>query len=311
MAKLEIWFLDVGHGDCAYIQMPNGARMMIDCGGGEKSWPSKLLKHCGLKKGATPVPIPDNFTGHALDMLVITHPHGDHLDDIQAVYENVGFYSLLGGYTYCIDKITMEQIDFRKRGQDAAKFFVKVVKEYISPLDSSKNRPINDPACIVRMARFLDYEEGMDLNDLSWLVSLSIGGQKVLFTGDLTTTGVNKILESKRADEFKEFVKGTTILKVPHHGRENGCSDEIFEAFEKPPLLCIVSDEVLNDKNEGTSNVQWYTDRSNGFPVDGKQEKRYSLTTRTDRDIYLGIDDTGQMAVMTNALKDIREKVLQ
>lgn len=88
MAELQIWFLDVGHGDCAYIQLPNGAKMMIDCGGGDNHWPSLLLKHYKVTKNEKSVSIPNKpEVKHGLDMLVITHPHGDHFSDIQSIHD--------------------------------------------------------------------------------------------------------------------------------------------------------------------------------------------------------------------------------
>ena len=80
------------------MQLPNGARMMIDCGGGNDHWPSMLLKHHKITANENPVPIPNKpHVKHALDNLVITHPHGDHLSDILAIHDEVGFFHLTGG----------------------------------------------------------------------------------------------------------------------------------------------------------------------------------------------------------------------
>lgn len=311
MSKLKIWFLDVGHGDSAYIELPNGARMMIDCGG-DKNWPSKLLKYYKITK-QNPVPIPNEIGKYGLDKLIISHPHGDHISDITSIHDEIGFCWLIGGYRDFIDKISLDKIDFRKRGQEAGKKFIEVVKNYTAKYEESKDRvAAAKPTCLVKSRRFISYEDEMDLNELSWLVSFEIGGQKVLFTGDMTATGVNKILKSNLANEFKDFVKNTSVLKIPHHGRVNGCSQEMFDAFEKKPLVCIASDQVLNEKNEGTSNIPWYADRTSDkkLLIDEEMKNRLVLTTRKDKDIYLEIEEDGIIKISTNVFSNVRDKIL-
>ena len=313
MAELKIWFLDVGHGDCAYCELPNEARMMIDCGCGDDHWPSKLLNYYKVNKHQSPAPIPNHPTGYAIDNLVITHPHGDHIGDIAAIHDDIGFFLLIGGYSGFIDEIAIEQIDFRKRGQEAAKKFIAVVKKYTGKYDVSEDRvEAAKPTCIVKKARFIQYEKDIDLNELSWFVSFEIGGHKVLFTGDMTAAGIGKILSSDKANSFKEFVKGTTILKVPHHGRDNGCSQEMFDLLGNKPLLCVASDEVLNEKNEGTSNIQWYSDRTSDLRIfiDGVLQNRKVLTTRKDGDIYLQVSDNNEIVIKTHNFNNIRQQIL-
>jgi beta-lactamase superfamily II metal-dependent hydrolase len=307
LSYLQIWFLNVGHGDCSYIELPNGARMMIDCGGAQ-NWASKLLKYYEVTKIKKPV-----RTGYALDKLVISHPHGDHLSDIAAIHDEIGFYLLRGNYKDFIDDIDLKNIDYRKRNSEAVKKFVEVVKSYTGQYVAAEDRVEGcKPLCTVKHRRFLSFEKGMDLNELSWFTSFEIGGQKVLYTGDMTAEGVNKILKSNMANEFKSFVKGTTILKVPHHGRENGCSEEMFEAFGEEPLLCIASDKVLDEQNEGTSNIDWYKERTSEktVQIDGVKQKRFVLTTRKDKDINLSISNSGNIEIKTNVFKDVREEIL-
>jgi len=313
MADLKVWFLDVGHGDCAYMELPNGARMMIDCGCGEDHWPSLLLKYHKITRVENPTPYSTEYSKYGLDKLVISHPHGDHLTDIESIHDEIGFQWLVGNYSGFIDNIKSEEIDFRKRGQTAASKFVQVVKRYTGKYDESRDFVAQAaPICSVRASRFLNYEKGMNLNDLSWFVSFEIGGQKVLFTGDMTSAGVKKIIDSERAEEFKSFVKGTTILKIPHHGRDNGCSQELFDAFGVQPLLCVASDESLNEKNE-TSNIPWYTARTSDQQVmmDGRLQNPKVLTTRKHKDIFLQISDTGIIQVISNCFADKKSRILE
>ena len=282
--------------------------MMIDCGGGDNNWPSKLLSHYNITRKAKPIPVQVNEKKYALDNLVISHPHGDHLSDIENIRKKIGFYSLTGGGIDFIDQIENERIDFRKREKKAGDYFKDVAKEYTGQYIKEKDRIITDNPCIVKRERFLSFNSEIDLNDISYLVSLEFGNEKILFTGDLTAKGVIDILESDKADKFTEFVRGTTILKVPHHGREDGCSEKMFEACGAKPKLCVISDEILNEKNEGTSNTDWYKERTYGVTIDGNS--RMVLTTRKDKDIYVVVNDAGQMQISVNCFADTKEAIL-
>ncbi|TCL38880.1 hypothetical protein EV210_103364 [Anaerospora hongkongensis] len=129
--------------------------------------------------------------------------------------------------------------------------------------------------------------------------------------GGLTAAGVSKILASKRVQEFKDFVKSTTILKVPHHGRENACSQDMSDAFGSSPVLSVVSDEVLNEKNEGISNTPWYTARTNDekIKINNNLVSRKVLTTRSDKDIFLKISPTGKISVNTNYFANVLAEI--
>ncbi|MCK5581753.1 MAG: MBL fold metallo-hydrolase [Candidatus Omnitrophica bacterium] len=296
MSKFTIYFLDVGHGDCSYLELPNGAKMMIDCGG-DQNWPSRLLRHYNVSQ---------------LDKLVISHPHGDHISDIEAICDDIKFTWLVGAYGSCIDKIS-DKIDSRKDREGAVKKFVEVVNKYVGPYDESRDKVAQaKPDCLVACDRFFGFDEKMDLNDWSWFSSISFSGHKVLFTGDMTAKGVRQILESNKADAFKKFVEGTTILKVPHHGRINGCSEELMELFGEKPLLCIISDKPIDDQNQNTANTSWYTQRTNDeeIKINGIMQSRKVLTTRSDGDIYLGVLDSGEIEVVTNCFSQIKSEIL-
>ena len=53
----------------------------------------------------------------------------------------------------------------------------------------------------------------------------------------------------------------------------------MFEAFGDEPLLCIASDKVLDEQNEGTSNIGWYKHRTNyeEILIDGRWQSRWVL----------------------------------
>lgn len=313
MNTLKIWFFDVGHGDSIYIELPNEAKMMIDCGGYD-SWPSKVLKYYNITKNQNAALIPNVSEKYALDLLVISHPHGDHIADIANIHDEIGFYMLGGSYRGFIDNISLESIDFKKRGQNAAMRFKDIVTKYCGEYKKENDRTTSSPAIFnVLSNRFINYEENIDLNEISWLTAITFFDHKILFTGDITKEAVNKILDSTNAANFKAFVKGTSVIKIPHHGRENGCSKELFDLIGTKPLIGIVSDEALNEKNSGTSNIGWYSSyiSDKKVKINGEFQERKVLTTRKDKDIFMEFYPDGTFEVHTDCFSSIREAILK
>jgi competence protein ComEC len=64
--RLHLWFLDVGQGDGILIQTPSGRQVLIDGGAS----PEALFSELGAVMP---------FWDRTLDLLVLTHPDGDHM----------------------------------------------------------------------------------------------------------------------------------------------------------------------------------------------------------------------------------------
>jgi competence protein ComEC len=87
-SKLHVHVIDVGHGDCIFIQTPNdsvagnhrmdGRRMLIDAGDVKSighDYAVTYLESLGLKLGDT------------IDWVIVTHTDADHIGGMRAVYE--------------------------------------------------------------------------------------------------------------------------------------------------------------------------------------------------------------------------------
>jgi len=64
--RLHVYFLDVGQGDAIFVRAPDGRQILVD--GGPS--PTALLSELGDL-------LP--FWDHSLDLVVLTHPDGDHM----------------------------------------------------------------------------------------------------------------------------------------------------------------------------------------------------------------------------------------
>ena len=71
---LRTVFHDVGHGQAVHIFTPNGKVIVIDLGCSTAFSPLTWLRQ----------------THSVIDMLVISHPHGDHIDEFLLI-EQLGF----------------------------------------------------------------------------------------------------------------------------------------------------------------------------------------------------------------------------
>ncbi|HWI55094.1 MAG TPA: DNA internalization-related competence protein ComEC/Rec2, partial [Desulfobacteria bacterium] len=77
--NLEVTFLDIGQGDAAIIRSPEGKIMMIDTGGNEDINSSfkpgeKILVPYLRRQGI-----------HSIDLMLLTHPHADHIQGAESV----------------------------------------------------------------------------------------------------------------------------------------------------------------------------------------------------------------------------------
>ena len=78
---LLVHFLDVGQGDSAFIELPNGKTMLIDTGEnyhGEGI--ISYIERCGYRK---------------IDYLVGTHPHSDHIGSMSYIVRHFNIGSVL------------------------------------------------------------------------------------------------------------------------------------------------------------------------------------------------------------------------
>ena len=269
MGELKISFLNVGHGDFIYCETPYKERMIIDCGSGEVV-PSEFLKNIS--------------TIHELQ---ISHPHTDHFDDIVGISKkNIMSFRCINPEMFA-DNL----IGWRNNDQDKIKKLKELDKSTVTNNDaitigSEFNHVIKVPKI-----------DSKDPNTASLITILSYKEDKILLTGDLPSKSWEEMLTD---ETFQNSIKGTTLLKASHHGREEGFYGGLFDFIK--PTICIISDKPLDKDNENTDARDKYgkaiKDGGGGLEffkiIDGKSVgKRYVLTTRNDNSIFVKISENG------------------
>jgi len=208
--RLRVTFLDVGQGDAAWIEMPDGKTMLIDGGGTYGSYDLGRL---------AVAPYLWN-TGHwRIDYLVASHPQLDHM----------------GGLAYVIRKFQVGEVWTNGLEKDAVFYdrFRQVVLSRAIPerqITGSGLPLLQGPVRIVPLHPKIADPAGPD-NDQSLVVRIQYGREVLLFTGDIEKGAERELLR------WGNLLK-TTVLKVPHHGSRTSI-DTDFLAQVSPDVAVI------------------------------------------------------------------------
>ncbi len=200
--RAHLWFLDVGQGDAVLIQTPEGHNVLID--GGPKS---KVLEELSEVLA---------YFNRQIDLMVLTHPHADHLEGLVEVLKRyeVGAVLITGvGYNnHYYDEFLRDVGAMRDDGEldvfvaEAGMDF-KVGSLYLDvlyPFEPLIGRTISN------------------VNNSSIVIRATLGWRAML-TGDCEVECEEEILEAG-------FELGADILKAGHHGSKTASSAEFVEA---------------------------------------------------------------------------------
>lgn len=205
--RLVVTFLDVGQGDSILIQTPEGATVLVD--GGESS---SILKTELLQRGV-----------RKIDMLVLTHPHADHVGGLVWVVKNLKVEQVLDSgqpHTLYHYKDFLKTIDKRKIAYKLARQGQNfLVGEYleVEVLHPQEN--------LISGTR-------SDLNNNSVVLKLTYGEFDLLLPGDIEEEPESLICESGLDIHVD-------VLKVSHHGSAHSLGNEFFKKVS--PEVAIIS----------------------------------------------------------------------
>jgi len=100
-------------------------------------------------------------------------------------------------------------------------------------------------------------------NNASVVLSVDIGGLRVLMPGDVETVAAHEVLLALRRDPTFRGVRGYDVLKVPHHGSQLQDPALVAEVRAPVALISVGLGNVYGHPAPGTLNLL----RANGSQV--------------------------------------------
>jgi competence protein ComEC len=201
---LELHFLDVGQGDATAIRTPRGRWLLIDAGPSER----------GYDAGARRVlPFLRARGANALELLILTHPHLDHIGGAPAVIRGLPVRNVLepghavGSATYLDLLHAIEETGtVWIAGRSGRSITVDgVVLDLLWP----------DPETLDGVT---------DANQISVVVRLRFGEFVALLTGDAGAE-VEHLLVARHPGALR-----AQVLKAGHHGSSTSTSEALLDA---------------------------------------------------------------------------------
>lgn len=221
--EMQVHFIDVGQAD-ATLFVQNGETMLFDVGTKNSSDElEEYLKNLDIKY---------------IDVLVLSHPHDDHMGGASEILKNFEVGTIYGPDIFDIDSL------------DTKKWFNNMMDE-VDRIDEQRNVGIaeeeqtsiwnfprnekgefakfNIGDAIVEFYAPLE-DEYTDMNDYSICAKVTFGEIDIMLTGDATKDVEEALIE-------EGYNLDVEIFKASHHGSDTGNSKEFLEAMTPE---CIV-----------------------------------------------------------------------
>lgn len=204
---LSVHFIDVGQADCMLLDC-NGTYAIIDAGYDTNG---KQVVDYLMDRGIMEI-----------ELMVATHPHGDHIGGLPEVLRYIPTNNIWSGpITYTNDYVR----EFRKCAATQA-----LTIQHPAPGDTFQ---LDDALITVLGPVKQEYE---DVNDLSLVLMVEFGDTKFLFTGDMEQLAENDMLDYWGED--MDF--SADVLKVGHHGSYSSTGYRFLrEVLPTYAVICV------------------------------------------------------------------------
>ena len=254
--RLTIVFLDVGQGDAVFIQTPNGQQLLVD-GGPD---PRVTLRALG---DAMP------FWDRSLNVVILTHPHADHL---------TGLVGVLGRYDVDLlaesaitssspQYVAWQRLLSERDGDN--RVLTAASGQQLRTGDGVTFTVLNPPPDLPAWTPDI-------INNGSVVLRVTYSEVSFLLTGDIQ-------YEAEAAMLARGANVTSTVYKAPHHGSDTSTSPAFLEAVA--PVVAVISvgednrfdhpnDDVVTRLSDavGEGNVLQTSERGSvQFTTDGKR----------------------------------------
>lgn len=200
--QLRVHFLDVGQGDSAFLQLPNGKTLLIDAGNpGDGPFIADYIRSLGISH---------------IDYIVATHPHADHIGGMAEII-----------YKFDIGEIYMPKISHTSKTYET---LLHTIRDNGLKIHNGTAGSLlfNHDECRAEILSPDSSVLSADLNDASIVCKISYGKTSFLFTGDISS-----------AIETRLSNPACAVLKVAHHGSDTSSSAAFLK--KASPEYAVIS----------------------------------------------------------------------
>lgn len=276
--RWRVTFLDVGQGDSAVIELPDGQTVLID--GGAR------YERFDMGRGVV-APFLWNRGIRHLDHIVGTHQQMDHVGGLIWVLRHISVGEYWGTGVERSEQFVAdlkEALRDKRIHEEVAVRGLDVLRStacrltILNPSEASRN----DPAA--------QHQSGTWLNNQSIVSRLQCGLNSILFAADVEVDGLRQLGEQGR--------QPVTVLKVPHHGARSSLERDWLRQIH--PQHAVIS--------VGQAN-------SYGHPVPSviqAYEEQDAVVSRTDRDGAIWV--TGRLStseIVVTRMRDLVPRPIQ
>lgn len=254
---------DVEQGQCAIVTAPNGCIAMVDCGhNATTGWrPSRY--------------VPNTLQRRHIDYLFVTNADEDHYSDLDELLAEVTV-----GRFHRNWRTTPEQLRRLKLAQAGelsldAERYLTLHRDFVHDLGPTFDEGMGG---ITHAAFCNSYDTFWNsTNNLSMVTFMRFGNFQICFPGDLERPGW---LELLKAPMFRAELQRTTVLVAPHHGRQSGYCNDVFDYCR--PDVVVISDKAHMHDTQVSAALYGSKVRGDGINVAMQAGKRKVLSTRND-----------------------------
>lgn len=276
--SLRVTFLDIGQGDAAVIELPDGQVVVIDGG----------PTYARLDMGKAVIgPYLWDRGIRRIDHIIATHPQWDHIGGLAWLIEHFEVGRL---WTNALERPN----PFYRRVKQAARQ-AGLQEEYawegrvIAQSGPCRLRVVNPPGSVdPRSALPVASRNGSALNNRSIVTRLECGSHSFLFTADAERDALRRLSRMAEAQTAR-------VVKVPHHGAKSSLEQEWINGLRADTAVITV----------GRRNRYGHPDPS---VIEAYQREGIHIY-RTDRDGAVWI--AAKLNDPQYAVQTAREQILQ
>jgi len=220
---MKLIFLDVGQGDCIYIENDNGDCYLVDGGSSSVSSVGKYRILPFLKSQGAAV----------LEAVFVTHPDEDHCNGIPELLGQ-GREQGIRVKNLVLPDVAENAKNEGYRELEQAALQARIPVSYISRGQTLNNHGLT-------LACLHPEKKGMyaEANEYSIVLKAAYGNFSALLTGDVEGNGERQLMEQMAKTSGAPSRERITVLKAAHHGSKNSTPETFLE--NRRPVYAVIS----------------------------------------------------------------------